>query len=189
MPKAKSKPKSQPNLKVWQYTIPSAGLGEGWAYIIIREDGFFSTVSDYGNYAYLWSSTGCDDVRKFFLRSARDWDYFARKLCPKEELDIEATVKNLREGVKELMKDGSREEFEARQVKHLIDDLEGDDDWEGFVREGLVVRFFETPWEYTVRRLNRDVEAYAKKIFPKLVKLIQKELDVEAVSKKDVESP
>jgi hypothetical protein len=60
------------------YKLPSAGCGEGWAIIVIDTDsGFFATVSAFGNYAYLWTSTGCE-FRKFLIGLYAD--YLCKKL-------------------------------------------------------------------------------------------------------------
>lgn len=49
-------------------------LGEA----ILTSDGMFSAVTDYGNFAYAWRSTGCENVEDFILKITPD--YFAGKL-------------------------------------------------------------------------------------------------------------
>ena len=41
-----------------RYNIPSIN-GEGWAVVVLDlKDGYFSTVSDWGNYSYMWPNIG-----------------------------------------------------------------------------------------------------------------------------------
>lgn len=60
------------NATLRRYALPSV-KGEGWAIIVIGSDGYFSTVSDWGNYAYLWTHPGCE-FRHFL--AGLDADYF-----------------------------------------------------------------------------------------------------------------
>ena len=66
--------------------------GEGWATFVIGSDGYFSAVSDYGNYSYYWPHHGCTDFRQFLVRAPRDWDYFAKKLNPMRGYAVNKTV-------------------------------------------------------------------------------------------------
>lgn len=77
-----------------RYNIPSRHL-EGWAIVVIDTDGYFSTVSDYGNYAYRWGAMGVDDLRKFLVSC--DGEYMLGKISPGHEFDPTATERALRE--------------------------------------------------------------------------------------------
>lgn len=57
---------------VWQYDFSSVN-GEGWGSFVLRSDGYFSAVTDFGNYAYRWLNHGHDDFREFWLENR--WDY------------------------------------------------------------------------------------------------------------------
>lgn len=46
--------------------------------VILTSDGSFMSITDWGNYNYLWDSTGCDDFRKFLLKL--NTDYFGTKM-------------------------------------------------------------------------------------------------------------
>lgn len=66
--------------KTWRYDFPSVN-GEGWGTIILGSDGYFSVVSDYGNFAYRWSHHAHDDFRRFWLVDRWNWpDYTVSKL-------------------------------------------------------------------------------------------------------------
>jgi hypothetical protein len=51
----------------------------GWlAQVVLTEDGMFSTVSDYGSFAFAWRSYSEKDFRQFIL--SLGFDYFAGKM-------------------------------------------------------------------------------------------------------------
>lgn len=56
------------------YKLPSI-KGEGWAHISLNtETGFFATVSDWGNYAYIWTAPG-GEFRAFLMGLQPDYLY------------------------------------------------------------------------------------------------------------------
>jgi len=169
-------------LKVWHYKIQSTKAGEGWAHVMIREDGFFATVSDYGNYAYWWTSTGKKDVREFFLRAERDWDYFARKLRPERQINKEGSFNAVLLDILKERSHGELSKAEARERYNHVKEYSGDDDWEGFLRDDDTHKFWEEPWNFGVSELSPDVVNYAQKILPKVAKLIEAELQAETAS-------
>lgn len=57
---------------IWVYDLPSVA-GEGWGTFILRSDGYFSCVTDYGNYAFRWLRHGEDDFRAFWLKDR--WNF------------------------------------------------------------------------------------------------------------------
>jgi hypothetical protein len=172
-----SKTLDKPRLKVWQYDLPPV-KGEGWAIIILREDGYFSTVSDYGNYAYKWSSIGCKDFREFLLASDNDWYYFAKKLKSDTHIDREASIKNI---LQELLKRRRRQETPKNATRRIFEVIrQYDDDWEGLIRspDDALMREFPEPWNYTVRSLDSDVVGFCQIIFPRLNAILRKELGI-----------
>ncbi|ARF67055.1 hypothetical protein B7C51_19310 [Paenibacillus larvae subsp. pulvifaciens] len=50
--------------------------GEGWGIFILDETGMFAAVTDYGNCAYKWPHSGCEDFRHFFAQERTNWGYF-----------------------------------------------------------------------------------------------------------------
>lgn len=168
-------------MKVWHYKIQSTGAGEGWAHVMIREDGFFATVSDYGNYAYWWTATGKKDVREFFLRAEDDWHYFAKKLRPDTQLDQEASFDRVLQDIREERRRGDLTKEEARERYEHVKWF-GRDDWEGFLRDEDTNRYWDEVWDFTVRTLSADVVCYTQKILPKVAKLIEAELAAERAS-------
>lgn len=97
---------------------------EGWAIFVLDTDrGFFSVVSDFGNYAYLWSSTGCE-FRKFLIEC--DADYLHGKLMmgrpDREVFDGHETKKCILETLEE-------------HNKGYLDDETGEGGWEHYASE------------------------------------------------------
>lgn len=164
--------------KVWQYDMPNHKPGEGWAKVMLREDGFFSAVSDYGNYSYMWFAHGEDDFRKFFLRV--DWDYIVRKLNPERITNSVESFKNVKNALLELRRAGGMSKEKAREALEHIQQFNGRD-WDEFVRDPDTYDYFPEAWEFTVTEYHADVVAFAKIIVCRRLRaLIQIELDCEA---------
>lgn len=125
---------------LWRYSIPNQN-NEGWAIFVIGSDGYFSAVSDYGNYAYIWRCTGRDDFREFLLSAERDWDYFARKLAPERVYDEESTANSIRKAI-----------LEQRADKHLTKEV-AREEWELFSRSS-----FESEFDFHEWLLNTELE-------------------------------
>jgi hypothetical protein len=172
--------KAGADLKVWQYALPSI-KGEGWAHVMIREDGFFAAVSDWGNFAFIWGSTGETDDRLFFLRMERDWDYFARKFESgrREHVDSDKSVDAVKRALlrvrrdREMSREHAAEDWEKLQ--------QHSDDWEGIIRECW--NFDSEPWRFAILETS-DAVWFCQKIGPRLVKAIQEQLDSEKVGAK-----
>lgn len=161
-------------MRIWNYSIPSKReLGGGWASITIREDGFFAAVSDFGNYSYWWSHTGCDDVREFFLK-ALDWAYFAGKFKPERRVHPERSFQSMRQYIVTERRQGGLSKEQAREAISTIEIFEGDDDWEGYVREPDAYDL--SPWEHAVSEYDSDVMSFTKLVMPQLAELIREDL-------------
>lgn len=104
-----------------RYKLPSE-KGEGWALIVIGSDGYFSAVSDWGNYAYIWGAPGCE-FRRFLV--GLDASYFHSKICHMREsrvFDQEATEKEIAKQLWDLMGDGK---IDKVQHDEILESLEG----------------------------------------------------------------
>ena len=108
------------DIRLWRYHVPSVN-GEGWGIFVIGSDGYFSCVTDHGNYAYLWTHHGFDDFRKFLLRAVEDRDYFVTKLGHGKVYDGPETEKALKEAVAENLRDGTWTAEEVEEELELID--------------------------------------------------------------------
>lgn len=174
-----------------RYELPSEGSGEGWGVIVIDTDcGFFATVSDFGNYAYLWSSTGCE-FRKFLI--GLDADYTCKKLlhgrsdmrCIDEVetlsailISIEAYALAYRERNK---RQWPRYESERDAAKHA--DLSSD----GGFQEWCDNTKLDEPWEYKCTKLDPQAMGFCTRILPRFQEILRKELEVEAADVKALE--
>ncbi len=166
--------------KIWQYTFsPTRETHEGRAHIMLREDGFFAAVSDYGNYAYLWTHHGHKDFREFFLRT--DWHYVAKKLGPEEKLDPAASFARIKRYVCEMRHEHEYTKEQARARWEQIERFSGDEAWEAFLYSGTTHELFDEPWQFGVMRMSAQVEAFARQIVcNRLQKAIEAELQSEA---------
>lgn len=162
--------------KVWQYSFPSR-QGEGWAEIILREDGFFAAVSDYGNYSNLWSSHGCDDFRKFFFRV--DVDYIVRKLCPKMQVNSKSSFDAIRLYVQEERRRNRMTKKEAQEIWEHLSKFHVRD-WELFMADEDTALFFPEPFHFQKMEYNTDAVMFVERVVrDRLVPVIRRQLDVE----------
>ena len=101
-----------------RYDIRRYKHHQGWAVIIIDTSiGYFSTVSDWGNYSYVWTHPGGEFRR--FLMEVED-DYFINKILhgrdDRQVYDADAT--------KKAIKDVLDEEEKSGDWPHLQEELE-----------------------------------------------------------------
>jgi hypothetical protein len=168
-------------VKLWRYHLPSEN-GEGWAIIVIGSDGFFSAVSDYGSYGYFWSHHGCKDVRQFFLRAPRNWDYFLGKLAPKPwGFDGPATYKAIRECILEGRRRGGWDRMRARTEWDALKEsgLENGHLYE-YYQWGECTRI-DCFYELGVYSPPGDAVAFCKETLGRLALVIRDELHAEGL--------
>lgn len=145
-----------------------------WAIVVIGSDGYFSSTSDYGNYAYSWFHHGKKDFREFLINADRDLDYFVNKLSPGKRYDEQATEKLIKEYIIDLRKDGSISKEFARDEWYNLNNLE--DSWEVW----LETTRLEDPYELYAHIHPMDAIMFVKKIMGEwLSPLLQKELEEE----------
>ena len=180
-----------PTTKTWTYVLPSH-KGEGYAYIFLTDTGVFSTVSDFGNYGYIWSHTGFDDVREFFLKS--NPGYFLEKLAPEQEFDDVQTLENARLLFERLVADGTWDADDARTAFDTITDefnsfndaadvsawASSMDGLEG-LSEPAQMKVMDAlhGGEISALRRSRMAERFVKEVMPRLASTIKSELAAE----------
>ena len=97
------------------------GTFSGWAIIHIDSAGFLGVVSDYGNYAYHWSSFG-DDFKRFL--SGLDWEYLYRKLTHEQNVyDGEATLRSIENELGERLRSNDMSDEQHHAERELLDRL------------------------------------------------------------------
>jgi hypothetical protein len=163
-------------VKHYRYYLPSE-KGEGYAVIFLDSVGVFSTVSDWGNYGYIWGSRGGVEFRQWLIENHKDWHYFAKKLDPNEITDWDATAKRIREHIDAYEKDGTYSDLFAAGERELLKRSAITDEW------SFHFWYNETEisdaGELVVRRLSCQVEHFAKKTLPRLCAVLKAELKAE----------
>lgn len=183
-------------MKTWRYYILPKN-GEGWAQIVLREDGFFAAVTDFGNYAYQWTHFGCRDFREFFLDVEDEWDYFVKKLHPETTVDDTASFTRLKKALFEQRREGS---LTAEQAREAYDGLRLYSDWEEYLQSTTCAEHFEEPWDYTVRVPDPQTKRFVLEVMTQLRDRIRDELSgrkktartvlgIELVAKRDFHIP
>ena len=161
-----------------RYHLPNSAPLEGWAIIVLGSDGFFSAVSDYGDYAYLWRHHGCADFREFLLRAERDWDYFLGKLSPAKTYDGEETVRAIKRSILDARRSRRMSKSTAWREWELIEEHEVEEYEAGFTRW-----YDETDLgdAHELRRTSHDSDAVAfvRKTMVRLAEVLRTELEAE----------
>ncbi len=115
--------KPEPAYWIRRYEVPPKGQ-EGWGIIVVDSKGFLGIVSDYGDYAYHWSSFGKDFFG--FLQDIDD-DYLAKKITKgKMDYDPRETVLSVKRAIIEQRRGLNWDKDQAREEWDLIrenDDL------------------------------------------------------------------
>jgi hypothetical protein len=156
-----------------RYELKSEKYG-GWAIIVLDTSiGYFSAVSDFGNYAYIWSSPGCE-FRKFLTEL--EADYLCGKLLmgrsDAKVFDGEAT----KELITQHLKENKDWPFYVEEKKLLNSTRFSDQgDFEAWCAETRL----DTPHEYAAQRHNPQGMGFCMRVWPRFVALLKKELDDE----------
>ncbi len=167
------------DVKFHRYRLPSL-KGEGWAEVVLTEDGFFAAVSDYGNYAYHWTSMGVGDLRLFLLDC--DGDYIRRKLDPSMVFNAERTVKNCRNVVGAAYRHAGnpRGTMDKEAVQDALESLKDVDSEYDFVHWlDDYARFFDDYYDLESRRPPDEIMYFVKLVLPRLQEAIRSELSEE----------
>jgi hypothetical protein len=167
---------------MWRYRIPGEPGNDSGGVVIMDSTGYFSAVTDYGNYAFYWSAHGMDDFRQFVIGLEESWDYVASKLGGlrlTHIFDEEATALDLKRELLEWRRQGGVEKDEAREEWARLEELEN-----GFLTadEWGSLTIFENLSERCHYRVDRDLEAFCKKLMPRLANLLRAELTAEGLS-------
>jgi hypothetical protein len=162
---------------VWRYTLPPL-KHEGWGFFILDSKGYFSAITDYGNYAHLWTYHGRDDFREFVIDVGGDYVYRKLRVQP-EQYNGERTAKAIRTVIEECALLGSDEEDLFLEYKDEICDSEF-----GF---GLWYR--ETTIGDACDLVRRDPDCslvgFIEKLLPRLQKVIKKHMAGEPVDERE----
>jgi len=164
---------------IHRYALPSIKR-EGWAIITLSTDGMFSAVSDYGDYAHLWTHHGMKDFREFFTRPEDDWDYIVNKLSHGRKVyDGRETVLAIKRDILSSRRDGSLDRDEAREEWDLLEEHRSEIEshqigFHEWCKETNLDTYEMSCWSY-----EGDLVAFGKKVLPRLAEAIRAELEAE----------
>lgn len=170
--------------------------GEGWAWIVVSSTGYFSAVSDLGNYAFFWTHHGCQDFRQFLYNAHKSWDYFASKLSygpgnKHKEYDGTATYEMVKNHILEYRRMGGSpnrlrflngwDKEKAREEWDLLEECEKlatEGDWDHWMRNTKI----SDAWEYRCERWPGGLERFCKETLKRLTEEhLHKELEREGL--------
>jgi hypothetical protein len=104
--------------KIYQYRLRTTN-GRWAADVILRSDGYFSTVSDRGGYAYWWGSPGME-FRAFVAQLERQSDYVCSKLGRHDWYDAERTLRAIKQHILTYRREGSMTKQAARKEWEVL---------------------------------------------------------------------
>lgn len=145
---------------------------EGWAILHIDSAGFLGIVSDYGNYAYHWSSFGTEF--KQFL-SGLDWEYLYRKITHQQRVyDGRATLESIQRELKERLTSGDLSDEQFEDETELLRGMEIEDSECGF-RDWCRETKLAEPWHLDLAQYRPDLQCqiFCQKIWPKFIALLK----------------
>ncbi|UAW08084.1 hypothetical protein Mx4_p85 [Myxococcus phage Mx4] len=145
----------------------------------MRSDGYFSTVSDYGNYAYRWGSPGME-FRAFVANLEEDASYVCSKLGRSTWWDGAATVKGIREHILESRRCGGWTKERAATEWQALDGSEEMDvhefhDWLGQTQ-------IDAAYEFATYDYEPQLRAFCREVMPVLATAIREQLKAEAAA-------
>jgi hypothetical protein len=149
--------------------------GRWVADVVISDDGYFSTVSDYGGYAHFWGDAGCE-FRRFLC--GLDADYLCGKLSRGREYDDEATLRAVKRAILDGRRGGRLSKDEARREWELLGkagDLGTREEWAVWSQETKL----EDAYEHWSERYPRELEAFARRAWPILCVALRAEIEAE----------
>jgi hypothetical protein len=152
--------------------------GEWLARVVITDDGYFSTVSDYGEYAYWWTHAGAC-FRRFLTQICTD--SLLNKIAPRREYDSDATLKAAKRQILEARRGREVTAEDARcEWERLYDNswLESSEAYAAWYRETELPDAHEC---YRERRNPQSV-AFVEHVWPVFVAAIRAELAAEATT-------
>jgi hypothetical protein len=155
----------------WKYIVPSVDGLEGWGIFVLDSTGYFSAVTDYGNYAFLWTHHGFEDFREFLM--GLDKDYLCSKLG-KRSYDGDLTLDNIKDQILQLRRDGTFTKEKAREEWDLLEynNLENEVEFSNWLGETSI----DEAWELARSSYGPDMEAFVTRLYPRFVKELKYDL-------------
>ncbi len=158
-----------------RYSVRGAN-GEWLATVVISDDGYFSTVSDYGNYAYYWGDAG-ECFRKFLSRLGPD--YYLSKFGVRDEYDGGETLKAVKRSIIEQRRRGDLDREEAREEWDLLEENSWLDQRDNFVLWLQHTKLGDA-YEYACSSISGEARGFAEHVWPAFAAMLRAELASEA---------
>jgi hypothetical protein len=169
-------------VKLWRFVIPPE-KGQGWGIFVLGEDGYFSCVSDFGDYVYLWTHPG-KEFRRFLL-GLHD-GYLMGKLGKGDRVfDEEGTRKSLMAEVVAQRRDRAISSVEARELAEIIRDASLDTEGgvavllDALVNESPTFYEVASPWECVRMQHRGDLRAFVEQLWPRFKKRLREDIERE----------
>jgi hypothetical protein len=162
-----------------RYNIPSIN-GEGWAVVVLDlKDGYFSTVSDWGNYSYMWTNIGTGlDFRQFLCSTAPE--SFWGKITQGREAwvwNIEATQKAMQLALDGMLVAGEVSTEVMGEARDLLSSVE---DWSSLESWTSDLELDYQDWvDAPVFKREEQSWSFVEKVLPRLRVLMQEEMAAE----------
>ncbi|MBN8472294.1 hypothetical protein JYJ95_37815 [Corallococcus exiguus] len=175
---------------VYQYRLRTA-KGAWLADVILRSDGFFATVSDWGSYAFRWSAPG-GEFRAFVAQLEGQTSYVCSKLEKRDWWNGERTLKRIREHILTNRRDGTYSKEKAAKAWQSLADALGC--WNGRDArdyDELDLDQFSNwcsntslsdPYEFASYDYPPDVRGFCENVMPALAAAIRAQLHAEAAT-------
>lgn len=162
----------------------------GWAIIVIGSDGYFSAVSDHGNFSYIWGAPGME-FRKFLTTC--DPYYFRSKIthCRESEVwDEDAVEKNIRKELDAMVAAGH---MTQRAADIAFDEAEGrvgsgDALW-SWAAEVSLPEAFNMYEGIAATKPEPWSQAFATRVLPRFQALLREELAAEVAGQSEGADP
>ncbi len=108
---------------VFRYTVPSVD-GEGWGVFLLDQSGVFTAITDFGNFAHWFSLRENESIGEFLI--SRRPDQVLCNIANEDVVDIEGTIKYIKENLLYDRREGRFIEEDARAEWKLIEELQVD---------------------------------------------------------------
>ena len=159
---------------LWRFKIPNIEH-EGWADVVMRSDGYFSVVSDYGNYAFCWTGFGRErgvDFRQFFI--GLNADYVRCKLDPSQEFDRDKTARSIKEHLLERRREQSITKEFAQEEWDLAHDLQvGNTTFEVWMGDTNL----DDAYEFYTESPQGNIMGFVTKVLPRIQDAVKADLE------------
>ena len=154
-----------------RYVLKSDPPGHGgWAVFVIGSDGYFSTVSDYGNYSFIWRDPGCE-FRRFLTQL--EGDYFLSKVSTRNQFNEDKTRENVKDAILQLRRDGTLSRERAREEWEGLPSFESPSDFQDWLNHTEL----SDAWEYAHISYPALAQGFVNRVLPRFQALLRAELE------------